>query len=95
MSLVYVIRKKNREQPVSDYLLLEEALYHWKAMGYGRPEYYIEALEGPDIIIEDGPIDVMYLSFSEVDFQEESNNPGLDMFSFTQFTIGGEQHSSS
>ena len=43
MNLVYVIRKKGREQPVSDQLLLEEALYHWKAMGYEHPEYYIPA----------------------------------------------------
>ena len=92
MSLVYVIRMKDREQPVSDYLLLEETLYHWNAMGYERPEYYIEVFEGPEIIIEEEPIEAMYLFISDEDLQDE-NNELLDGFSFNSFSIGGDYES--
>ena len=92
MSLVYVIRKKGREQPVSDYLLLEEALYHWNVMGYEHPEYYIEVFEGLEIIIEDEPIEAMYLFFSDEDLQDEHNEL-LDGFLFNIFTIGGDHES--
>jgi len=92
MSLVYVIRKKNRDQQVSDYLLLEEALYHWNAMGYEHPEYYIEAFEGPEIIIEEEPIEAMYLFISDEDTLDDHNEL-LDGFSFNIFTIGGDHES--
>jgi hypothetical protein len=65
MNLVYVIRMKDREQPVSDALLLEEALCHWEAMGYEHPEYYIEVFEGPEVPIPDQPIEAMYLYFDD------------------------------
>jgi len=92
MSLVYVIRKKDREQPVSDYLLLEEALYHWKAMGYEHPEYYIEAFEGPEIIIEEELIEAMYFFISDEDTLDDHNEL-LDGFSFNIFSIGGDHES--
>ena len=75
MSLVYVIRKKDREQPVSDYLLLEEALYHWNAMGYEHPEYYIEAFEGPEIPLPEQPIEAMYLYIADDDSLDEYPGP--------------------
>ena len=92
MSLVFVIRKKDREQPVSDYLLLEEALYHWNAMGYEHPEYYIEVFEGPEIIIEEEPIEAMYLFISDEDTLDDHNEL-LDGFSFNIFSIGGDYES--
>ena len=92
MSLVYVIRMKDREQPVSDYLLVEEALYHWNAMGYEHPEYYIEAFEGPEIEILEEPIEAMYLFISDEDTLDDHNEL-LDGFSFNIFTIGGDHES--
>ena len=92
MSLVYVIRKKDREQPVSDYLLLEEALYHWNVMGYEHPEYYIEAFEGPEIIIEEEPIEAMHLFILDEDTLDDHNEL-LDGFSFNIFSIGGDHES--
>ncbi len=92
MSLVYMIRMKDREQPVSDYLLLEEALYHWNAMGYEHPEYYIEVFEGPEIINEEEPIEVMYLFISDEDTLDDHNEL-LDGFSFNTFAIGGDHES--
>ena len=92
MSLVYVIRMKDREQPVSDYLLLEEALYHWNAMGYKHPEYYIEVYEGPEIINEEEPIEAMYLFISDEDTLDDHNEL-LDGFSFNIFSIGGDHES--
>jgi len=92
MSLVYVIRMKDREQPVSDYLLLEEALYHWNAMGYEHPEYYIEVFEGPEIIIKEEPIEAMYLFISDEDTLDDHNEL-LDGFSFNIFSIGGDHES--
>ena len=92
MSLVYVIRMKDREQSVSDYLLLEEALYHWNAMGYEHPEYYIEVFEGPEIIIDEEPIEAMYLFISEEDTLDDHNEL-LDGFSFNIFSIGGDHES--
>ena len=92
MSLEYVIRMKDREQSVSDYLLLEEALYHWNAMGYEHPEYYIEVFEGPEIIIEEEPIEAMYLFISDEDTLDDHNEL-LDGFSFNIFSIGGDHES--
>ena len=75
MSLVYVIRKKDREQPVSDYLLLEEALYHWNTMGYEHPEYYIEVFEGPEIPLPEQTIEDMYLFRADDDSLDEYPGP--------------------
>ena len=84
MSLVYVIRKKDKEQPVSDYLLLEEALYHWEAMGYERPAYYIEAFEGPEIPLPDKPIEAMYLFIADDDSTDEYTE-SIENFHVTRF----------
>ncbi len=84
MSLVYVIRKKDREQPVSDYLLLEEALYHWEAMGYEHPEYYIEVFEGPEIQLPDKPIEAIYLFIADDDSSDEYPE-SLENFHITRF----------
>ncbi len=94
MSLVYVIQKTEGKQPVSDYLLLEEALNQWKVMGYKHPEYQITMCEGPEIIIEDDPIEVMYFFVSDEDLQDDLNEL-LDGFSFNTFKIGGEHESGS
>ncbi len=94
MSLVYVIQKTEGKQPVSDYLLLEEALYQWKGMGYKHPEYYIEVFEGPEIIIEEEPIEVMYFFVSNEDIKDDLNE-FLDGFSFNTFLLGGEHESGS
>ena len=84
MRLVYVIRKRDRKQPVSDYLLLEEALYHWEAMGYEHPEYYIEVFEGPEIPLPDKPIEVMYLFIADDDSTDEYLEP-IENFHITRF----------
>lgn len=83
MSLVYVIRKRDRKQPVSDYLLLEEALYYWEVMGYEHPEYYIEVFEGPEIPLPDKPIEAMYLYFDD-DTPDEYPEP-IENFQVTRF----------
>ncbi len=84
MSLVYVIRKRDRKQPVSDYLLLEEALYHWNAMGYEHPDYYIEVFEGPEIPLPDKPIEVLYLFVADDDSEDEYPRP-IENFHITRF----------
>ncbi len=84
MSLVYVIRKRDRKQPVSDYLLLEEALYHWEAMGYEHPEYYIEVFEGPEIPLPDKPIEAMYLFLADDDSADEYLET-IENFHITRF----------
>ena len=84
MSLVYVIRMRDREQPVSDYLLLEEALYHWEVMGYEHPEYYIEVFEGPEIYLPDKPIEVLYLFVADDDSADEYPGP-IENFHITRF----------
>ena len=84
MNLVYVIRKRDREQPVSDYLILEEALYHWNAMGYEHPEYYIEAFEGPEILLPDKPIEAIYLFITDDDSSDEYLEP-IENFNITRF----------
>ena len=94
MSLVYVINKTEGKQPVSDYLLLEEALQQWRVMGYEHPEYQITMCEGPEIIIEDDPIEVMYFFVSDEDIQDGLNEL-LDGFMFNFFNIGGEHESGS
>jgi len=48
--------------------------------------------EGPEIIIEEGPIEAMYLFFSDEDLQDEHNEL-LDGFLFNIFTIGGDHES--
>ncbi len=94
MSLVYVIQKTEGKQPVSDYLLLEEALYQWKVMGYKHPEYQITMCEGPEIRIEEDPIEVMYFFFSDEDLQGDLNE-FLDGFSFNTFLLGEDHESGS
>ena len=94
MSLVYVIQKTEGKQPVSDYLLLEEALQQWRVMGYEHPEYQITMCEGPEIIIKEDPIEVMHFFFSDEDLQDDLNEL-LDGFSFNTFKIGGEHESGS
>jgi hypothetical protein len=84
MRLVYVIRKRDRKQPVSDYLLLEEALYHWEAMGYEHPEYYIEVFEGPEIPLPDKPTEAMYLFLADDDSSDEYLEP-IENFDITRF----------
>ena len=84
MSLVYVIRKKDRKQPVSDYLLVEEALYHWEAMGYEHPEYYIEVFEGPEIPLPDKPIEAMYLFIAD-DYSTDEFTESIENFHITRF----------
>jgi len=84
MSLVYVIRKRDRKQPVSDYLLLEEALYHWEAMGYEHPEYYIEVFEGPEIPLPDKPIEATYLFLADDDSADEYLET-IENFHITRF----------
>ncbi len=94
MSLVYVIQKTEGKQPVSDYLLLEEALQQWRVMGYEHPEYQITMCEGPEIIIEDDPIEVMYFFASNEDIKDDLNE-FFDGFMFNIFNIGGEHESGS
>jgi len=84
MSLVYVIRKKDSQQPVSDYLLLEEALYHWEAMGYEHPAHYIEVFEGPEMPLPDKPIEAMYLFIADDDSTDEYTE-SLENFHITRF----------
>jgi len=84
MSLVYVIRKRDRKQPVSDYLLLEEALYHWEAMGYKHHEYYIEVFEGPEIPFPEQPIEAMYLFIADDDSLDEYLEP-IENFHISRF----------
>ncbi len=94
MSLVYVIQKTEGKQPVSDYLLLEEALTQWKVMGYKHPEYQITMCEGPEIRIKEDPIEVMHFFFSDEDLQGDLNE-FLDGFSFNTFLLGGDHESGS
>ena len=84
MSLVYVIRKRDRKQPLSDYLLLEEALYHWEAMGYEHPEYYIEVFEGSEIPLPDKPIEDMSLFLVDDDSADEYLET-IENFHITRF----------
>ena len=84
MSLVYVIRKRDRKQPVSDYLLLEEALYHWEAMGYEHPEYYIEVFAGPEIPLPYKLIEAMYLFLADDDSADEYLET-IENFHITRF----------
>lgn len=94
MSLVYVIQKTEGKQPVSDYLLLEEALTQWKVMGYKHPEYQITMCEGPEIPIPEDPIEVMYFFFSDEDLKVDLNEL-LDGFMFNFFNIRGDHESGS
>jgi len=84
MSLVYVIRKRDRKQPVSDYLLLEEAFYHWEVMGYEHSEYYIEVFEGPEIPLPKQPIEAMYLFLADDDSADEYLEP-IENFHIARF----------
>ena len=84
MSLVYVIRKKDREQPVSDHLLLEEALQHWEAMGCTHQEHYIEVFEGTEISRPEKPIDIIYLFIDGAD-SYDGDQGNIDDFDVTRF----------
>ena len=84
MSLVYVIRKKDREQPVSDQLLLEEALRHWEVMGYSHKEHYIEVFEGPEISRPEKPPEVIDLFIDDTDFSDEGQG-NIDDFDIDFF----------
>jgi hypothetical protein len=84
MNLVYVIRKRDRKQPVSDYLLLEEALSHWNAMEYEHPAYYIEVFEGPEIPLPEQPIEAMYLFITDDDSLDEYPEP-IENFHIIRF----------
>lgn len=97
MSLVYVIQKTEGKQPVSDKLLLEEALYQWKVMGYKHPEYQTVMFKGPVIPIPERLIEAMYVFVSGLELQETSDkiHELLDGFSINTFTFGGDHESGS
>ena len=97
MEYSFVILRVDKEQQVSGYPLLEEALQHWQVMGYKHPEYQITMCKGPEIIIEEDPIEIMYFFVADEDLLDASNNPFelLDGFSINTFLLGGYHESGS
>jgi len=91
MEYSFVILRADKEQQVSGYLLLEEALQHWQVMGYKHPEYQITMNKGPEIPIPEDPIEIMYFFVADEDLLDDSNNPFdlLDGFSINTFLLGG------
>lgn len=97
MNLAFVIQKTEGKLPVSEFLLLEEALLRWKVKGYEHPEYQIVMCKGPIIPIPERPLEAMYVFVSDQELKEVSNNVHeiLDDFTVTSFLIGGYHESGS
>ena len=97
MEYSFVILRVDKEQQVSGYLLLEEALQHWQVMGYKHPEYQIMMNKGPEIPIPEDPIEIMYFFVADEVFLDASKNHFelLDGFSINIFLLGGYHESGS
>ena len=94
---VFVIQQTDRKQPVSEFLLLEEALQQWKDQGYEHPEYQIVMCIGPARPIPERPIEAIYMFVLDEELQEWSHDIHglLDDFSISTFFVSGDHESGS